>query len=67
VNRNRIGLSFGYLLTDERVGADGIKELLAIDVFEITLTAAPANVDTRVLTTKTLDIHPDLIGTASIR
>ena len=54
VKKNRIGLSFGYLVTDERVGADGVRELTELDVFEISLTATPANGDTRVLSTKSL-------------
>jgi hypothetical protein len=32
--------------------------------FEISLTASPANPDTRILETKSLNLHPDLIGTA---
>ena len=44
-------MSFGYLTTDERVGADGVKELLEVDLFELTLTATPVNPDARVLDT----------------
>ena len=54
VKKNRVGLSFGYLTTDDRVGTDGTKELLELDLFEITLTPTPANADTRVLETKSL-------------
>jgi HK97 family phage prohead protease len=52
VKRNRIGLSFGYLVTADHDRPDGVKELLAIDPFEITLTPAPANSDTRILSTE---------------
>jgi HK97 family phage prohead protease len=38
VKRNRIGLSFGYLVVDQHE-ADGVKVLDALDVIEITLTA----------------------------
>ena len=55
VKRNRIGLSFGYLTLDERVGADGTRELLDLDMFEITLTGAPMNPGAVVLEAKSLD------------
>ena len=54
VKKNRVGLSFGYLTTEDRVGNDGTKELVELDLFEITLTPTPANADTRVLETKAL-------------
>jgi HK97 family phage prohead protease len=54
VKKNRVGLSFGYMVTADRKGADGIRELLGIDLFEITLTGAPANSDTRVLSAKSI-------------
>jgi hypothetical protein len=44
VKRNRIGLSFRYLVVDQHE-ADGLKVLDALDVFEITLTPIPANAD----------------------
>ena len=43
VKKGRIGMSLGFLTLDDRVGADGVKELLEIDLFEITLTPTPAN------------------------
>jgi uncharacterized protein len=52
LKRNRIGLSFGFLTTDAGQRDDGVKELRAIDLFEVTLTGAPANGDTRVLSAK---------------
>jgi HK97 family phage prohead protease len=54
VKANRIGLSFGYLVENERVGPDGVKELTELDVFEVTLTSTPANADARVLSTKSV-------------
>ncbi len=36
VKRNRVGLSFGYIVTEDRDGADGTKELVELDLFEIT-------------------------------
>lgn len=54
VKANRIGLSFGYLVEDERIAEDGVKELTAVDLFEITLTSTPANPDAKVLSAKSL-------------
>jgi uncharacterized protein len=50
-----IGLSFGYLTQKRRKAADGANELLTLDLFEISLTPAPANADTRVLGMKSTD------------
>ncbi len=52
---NRVGLSFGYMVTDSRKGNDGVKVLTALDLYEITITPAPANADTRLLSLKALD------------
>jgi uncharacterized protein len=49
---NSIGLSFGYLTRKQRKASDGANELLAIDLFEVSLTPAPANADTRILSMK---------------
>ena len=54
MKRNRVGLSFGFVTLDERVADDGVKDLLEVDLFEVSLTARPANSDTRVLETKSL-------------
>ena len=56
VKKNRMGLSFGYLVQDDHVREDGIRELRRLDLFEITLTPTPANADTRVLSTKSADL-----------
>jgi hypothetical protein len=42
-------LSFGYMVTADREADDGIKELLGIDLFEVTITPIPANPATRFL------------------
>jgi phage head maturation protease len=60
LKRNRIGLSFGFLTTDAGRRDDGVKELRAVDLFEITLTGAPANSDTRVLSAKSMTVEAKL-------
>jgi hypothetical protein len=52
VRANSVGLSFGYLVTNERQGADGVRELHDIDLFEVSLTPAPMNPDARILSWK---------------
>jgi uncharacterized protein len=44
---NAVSLSFGYLTTKSRDREDGIKELQAIDLFEVSIVPHPANPDTR--------------------
>jgi HK97 family phage prohead protease len=48
----RLGLSFGFLATETSDRGDGVKVIEAIDLFEVSVTAAPANADTRILSTK---------------
>jgi HK97 family phage prohead protease len=55
VKARTVALSFGYLVTDSFRRADGIQELREIDLYEISLTPAPANPDTRVLSFKSTD------------
>lgn len=50
----RVGLSFGYMVTEDSTGSDGVRELKALDVFEITVTPAPANPDTRFIGLKSV-------------
>jgi uncharacterized protein len=52
---NSVSLSFGYLATDTFKRSDGIQELRELDLFEISLTPAPANADTRILSFKSTD------------
>lgn len=51
---NRVGLSFGYLVEEDALAEDGIRELKKLDLFEITITPAPANPDTRFLDLKSV-------------
>jgi HK97 family phage prohead protease len=51
-----IGLSFGYLVTKSRKGSDGANELVAVDLFEISMTPAPANPQTRILEMKSIEL-----------
>jgi len=53
VKANAVGLSFGYLVKRDR-RSDGVRELLDLDLFEVSLTPAPINADTRVLSTKSM-------------
>jgi HK97 family phage prohead protease len=55
VKNNVVSLSFGYLTTDTYKRADGIQELRELDLYEISLTPAPANPDTRILSFKSTD------------
>jgi HK97 family phage prohead protease len=57
-----IGLSFGYMTQRKRRAPGNVTELLALDLFEVSLTPAPANPDTRVLSMKSvaaLDLDTD--------
>jgi uncharacterized protein len=48
----RIALSFGYLVTADFKREDGVRELLGIDLFEVSLTPSPANPNTRIVSMK---------------
>ena len=65
MKQDRLGLSFGYLIEDEREGPDGAKEILSLDLAEFKLTCTPANPGTRVPSTKALE--PLQIATFEIR
>jgi uncharacterized protein len=52
---NAVALSFGFMVTDSFKRSDGIRELREIDLFEVSITPAPANSDTRILSTKSAD------------
>jgi phage head maturation protease len=54
-----VGFSFGYLIPEggARDRPGGGKRIVQLDVFEITVTPALMNADTRVLSTKALDDH----------
>lgn len=49
VKKNRVSLSFGFLIEEDREGPDGIKELTKLDLMEVTLTVVPANPSARIL------------------
>jgi uncharacterized protein len=48
----RIALSFGFLVTHDFKREDGVRELLGIDLYEVSLTPSPANPDTRIVSMK---------------
>jgi HK97 family phage prohead protease len=52
VKSDSVGVSFGYLVTDQEDGPDDTRLLKAIDLFEVSLTATPMNEDTRVVSWK---------------
>ncbi len=52
MRNNAVSLSFGYLVTKSRDRKDGIRELLEVDLFEISIVPHPANEDTRILSMK---------------
>lgn len=49
---NALGLSFGYMVRDGAEAKDGVYELKEIDLFEISVTPAPMNADTKFLSLK---------------
>jgi hypothetical protein len=52
----RVGFSFAYMTIAATGRKDGGRRITELDVFEITATRVPMNNDTRVLSTKALDI-----------
>jgi uncharacterized protein len=56
IKANRVGFSFGFLMGKSRVRSDGVREIHEVDVFEVSVTARPANPNTRVLATKNGDV-----------
>ena len=53
-------LSIPYMVTRSRKLADGVRELIELDLFEISIVPAPANEDTRLLSLKAADDAPPL-------
>lgn len=51
---NALSLSFGYMVTDGGEAKDGVYEIKGIDLFEISITPAPMNPDTRFLDLKSM-------------
>ena len=62
VKRNSIGLSFGFLGTGHE-RPDGSREITEIDLFEVSLTPAPANPDTQLLDWKSTATPPKRVPT----
>lgn len=54
MKRNAVALSFGYLVLSDAKAKDGVRELKDLDLFEITITPAPANPDTRFIDLKSV-------------
>jgi hypothetical protein len=50
----RVGLSFGFLATESRPRKGGGRELLELDVYEVSLTPSPMNSATRILAAKAI-------------
>lgn len=66
MKKNAVALSFGFLVREDAKAKDGIRELKDIDLFEITITPAPANPDTRFIDMKNVEaekawLDPDAI------
>lgn len=57
MKKNAVALSFGYMVVADNKDAQGVRELRELDVFEITITPAPANPDTRFIDLKKYDPH----------
>ena len=47
MKNNSVSLSFGYMIGKSKARFDGVRELLEIDLFEISVVPAPANAETR--------------------
>ena len=52
MKNNSVALSFGYMVTKSRDRDDGVRELLGIDLFEISIVPHPANANTRFVSLK---------------
>lgn len=63
VKADSISLSFGYIVNDGFKRKDGVAELTELDLFEVSLTPAPANADTRLLSWKSAKQQGDMPGT----
>ena len=47
MKNNAVSLSFGFMTVKSRDREDGVKELLELDLFEISVVPHPMNADTR--------------------
>ena len=55
VKSRSIGLSFGFLVVKSHDEPDGVRVLDELDLYEVSLTATPANSDTRIIAAKSQD------------
>jgi HK97 family phage prohead protease len=58
---NSVGFSFGYLAQASRTRSDGGRDLIALDLFEISATPAPINPDTGILQLKSTALFEEPI------
>ena len=54
MRNNAVSLSFGFMTVKSRDREDGVKELLELDLFEISITPSPANPRTRIIDMKSV-------------
>ena len=52
---NRLGFSFGYVVNKSRKRKDGGRDLLELDLFEVSATPSPMNKPNQVLSTKSIE------------
>ena len=52
MKNNAVSLSFGFMIGKSKKRNDGIRELLEVDLFEISVVPHPANPDTRFVSLK---------------
>ena len=63
MRNDAVSLSFGFLAQKHRDRADGVRELVELDLYEVSIVPAPSNADTRFLELKAvtaLSSVPDL-------
>jgi HK97 family phage prohead protease len=60
IKSGSIGFSYGYLVSEAEPRQGRGRNITAMDIFEVSVTPAPANADTRVLSWKSLGADPDL-------
>jgi HK97 family phage prohead protease len=63
MRNDAVSLSFGFLAQKQRDRADGVRELVELDLYEVSIVPAPSNADTKFLELKAvtaLSSVPDL-------
>ena len=61
------GLSIGFRTAQAERGQDGVRRIKAVDLFEISLTALPANEQAQILTMKQDDLNPVRVAERALR